>query len=67
MSSTLKLPKAAPVRFPKTVALDVLGEAGFAEFPAVRFPGKVIWCNFELARELGFDVPRTNQLTPELE
>lgn len=66
MSSTLKLPKAAPVRFPKTVALDVLGEAGFAEFPAVRFPGKVIWCNFELARELGFDVPRTNQLTPEL-
>jgi len=66
MSSTLKLPKAAPVRFPKTVALDVLGEAGFAEFPAVRFPGKVIWFNFELARELGFDVPRTNQLTPEL-
>src|ERR1700752_957330 len=66
MSSTLKLPKAAPVRFPKTVALDVLGEAGFAEFPAVRFPGKVIWCNFELLRELGFDVPRTNQLTPEL-
>jgi len=44
----------------------VLGEAGFAEVPAVRFPGKVIWCNFELARELGFDVPRTNQLTPEL-
>lgn len=66
MSSTLKLPKAAPVRFSKTVALDVLGEGGFAEFPAVRFPGTVIWCNFELARELGFDVPRTNQLTPEL-
>lgn len=66
MSSTLKLPEAAPVRFPKTTALDVLGEAGFAEFSAVRFPGKVIWCNFELARELGFDVPRTNQLTPEL-
>lgn len=66
MSSILKLPEAAPVRFPKTAALDVLGKAGFAEFPAVRFPGKVIWCNFDLARELGFDVPRTNQLTPEL-
>ncbi len=66
MSSTLKLPKSAPFRFPRTVALDVLGEAGFAEVPAVRFPGKVIWCNFELARELGFDVPRTNQLTPKL-
>ena len=67
MSSTLKLPKAAPLRFAKTEALDVLGEGAFAEFPAVRFPGKVVWCNFELARELGFDVPRTNQLTPELE
>jgi hypothetical protein len=66
MSSTLKLRKAAPVRFPKTEALDVLGEAAFAEFPAVRFPGKVLWCNFDLARQLGFDVPRTNQLTPEL-
>lgn len=66
MSSTLKLPESAPVRFPKTVAFDVLGEAAFAEFPAVRFPGKVIWCNFDLLRELGFDVPRTNQLTPEL-
>ncbi|HET9478848.1 MAG TPA: hypothetical protein VFO72_05865, partial [Pyrinomonadaceae bacterium] len=35
-------------------------------FPAVRFPGTVLWCNFELARELGFNVPRTNHLTPEL-
>ena len=66
MSSTLKLLKPAPVRFPKTEAFETLGEAAFAEFPAVRSPGKVIWCNFELARELGFDVPRTNQLTPEL-
>jgi hypothetical protein len=66
MSSTLKLRKAAPARFPKTEALDVLGEAAFAEFPAVRFPGKVLWCNFDLARKLGFEVPRTNQLTPEL-
>jgi hypothetical protein len=67
MSSTLKLPKPAPLRFPKTVALDVLGKGAFAEVPAVRFPGKVVWCNFDLARALGFDVPRTNHLTPELE
>lgn len=67
MSSTLKLRKAASVRFPKTVALEVLGKAAFAEVPAVRFPGKVLWCNFDLARELGFAVPRTNELTPELE
>lgn len=66
MSSILKLPKSAATRFARTEALDALGETSFARFPAVRFPGKVVWCNFELARELGFDVPRTNQLTPEL-
>ena len=66
MSSTLKLPKSAPVRFARTEAFAALGEASFAEFPAVHSPGRVVWCNFELARELGFDVPRTNHLTPEL-
>ena len=64
MSSTLKLPKSRAVRFAETVAFAALGEASFAEFPATRIPGTVVWCNFELARELGFDVPRTNQLTP---
>src|SRR5262245_7709324 len=44
--------------------LDVLGASSFAEFRAVRAPGRVIWCNFDLARQLGFDVPETNQLTP---
>jgi hypothetical protein len=66
MSSTFKLPKTAANRFAKTEALDALGAAAFAEFPARRVPGTVLWCNFELARELGFDVPRTNQLTPAL-
>jgi hypothetical protein len=46
-------------------ALSVLGPGSFAEFTAVRTSGKVIWCNFELARQLGFAVPRSNQLTPE--
>ncbi len=46
--------------------IGVLGTLSFAEFPVVRHPGKVVWCNFELARELGFDVPDTNQLTPQL-
>lgn len=50
----------------KTHVLNVLGAASFAEFPAVRHPGTVVWCNFDLARELGFDVPRSNQLTPQL-
>jgi len=49
----------------KSQALNVLGTDGFAEFAAARTPGKVIWCNFDLARALGFEVPRTNQLTPD--
>jgi hypothetical protein len=47
--------------------LEVLGPGTFAEFTAVRTPGKLLWCNFELARQLGFAVPRSNQPTPEFE
>lgn len=46
-------------------ALKVLGPDSFAEFAAVRAAGKVIWCNFDLARQLGFAVPRSNHLTVE--
>jgi hypothetical protein len=46
--------------------IDALGLASFAEFHAVTHPGKILWCNFDLLRELGFAVPQTNQLTPEL-
>ena len=46
--------------------LEALGPASFAEFHAVRYPGKVLWCNFELLRQLGFAVPPTNLLTPKL-
>jgi len=67
MSSILKLPEIAVPRFAATEAFAALGEAWFAPFPAVRAPGKVLWVNFELAREIGFDVPQSNQLTPALE
>lgn len=50
----------------KSDVIKVIGSLSFAEFPAIRFPGTVVWCNFELARELGFDVPASNQLTHEL-
>jgi len=53
------LPRVSPI-------IDTLGLLSFAEFQAYRFPGTVLWCNFELLRELGFDVPESNQLTPEL-
>ncbi len=48
-------------------ALDVLGPGSFAEFAAVRTPGRVLWCNFELARLLGFKVPRSNRLTSKFQ
>src|ERR1043165_6419773 len=67
MSSTLKLRKSRAARFLETEAFAALGKNWFAEFPARRVPGKVFWCNFELARQLGFDVPRSNQLTREFE
>lgn len=51
---------------PASQALSVLGSELLAEFPAVRVPGKVIWCNFELARQLGFAVPKSNKLSSEL-
>jgi len=46
--------------------IETLGPLSFAEFQAYRSPGTVLWCNFDLLRELGFAVPETNQLTPEL-
>src|ERR1044072_5109368 len=67
MSSTLKLRRSPALRFRQTEAFAALGETSFAPFAVTRVPGRVVWCNFELARDLGFDVPRTNQLTPEFE
>ncbi len=57
--------QAAPgfARIGASRVLRVLGENGFVEFTAVNVPGHVLWCNFDLAREAGFDVPPSNQLT----
>jgi len=44
----------------------ILGRECLLEFTAVRIPGKVVWFNFELARESGLDVPSSNVMTPEL-
>ena len=50
----------------KSPILHALGLDAFAPFQAYRSPGTVLWCNFDLLRDLGFAVPETNQLTPEL-
>ena len=47
----------------KSKILDVFGAAQFAEFGAVNVPGKVVWVNFDLARQMGFDVPPGNKMT----
>jgi hypothetical protein len=47
--------------------LSVLGPQWFVEITAVRTPGKILWCNFELARELGFNVPSSNRMTAEFD
>lgn len=50
----------------KCDVIEVLGATWFAAFPAIQSDGKVVWCNFDLARELGFAVPHSNQMTAEL-
>ncbi len=47
--------------------LDVLGPTQLAPVELVQVPGSVVYFNPELARLCGFDVPASNQLTPELE
>ncbi len=37
----------------------------FSEFTALRVQGNVVWCNYEVARQLGFKVPPSNCMTPE--
>lgn len=57
--------QAAENGLPASQVLSVLGADSFAEFAAVNTTGRVLWCNFELAKYLGFGVPRSNTLTPE--
>jgi hypothetical protein len=46
--------------------LEVLGVDMFTEFKGVKIPGRVVWCNFELARQLGFAVHASNRLDARL-
>ena len=48
-------------------ALQILGADSFAQFQAAVVGANVLWCNFDLARQLGFSVPVENQLTKEFE
>lgn len=45
--------------------LRVLGHGLLAEVRAVRIPGRVIWFNFELASQMGIEVPAFDEMTPE--
>jgi hypothetical protein len=49
------------------ISFGALGKRNLCRFRAVMEPARVLWCNFELARELGFSVPRENRLDERLE
>ena len=57
-----RLPNLAPSRI-----CSILGPDLLVPFTAVQVPGRVIWCNFELARSLGFHVPQSNRMDAALE
>jgi hypothetical protein len=61
-------PKDNPVRrrLGRSKILRILGPGMFAPCTAVSVPGTVAWCNFDLARSMGFRVPRANRMSAAL-
>jgi hypothetical protein len=59
------LPPHAKAR--PSAILATLGSRSFASCTAVRVPGKVAWCNLELARQLGFAAHEEGLLDERLE
>jgi len=45
---------------------EALGRNRLTEFVAVKTPGKLVWFNFELARNLGLDIPPSNLISRRL-
>ena len=64
--SELKRMGVVPETMGSTIT-TVLSESRLHRERAVRVPGRVLWFDPELARRMGFDVPPSNELTPELE
>jgi hypothetical protein len=52
---------------PASKIMDVLGPTRMVPVPLVNTPGRVMWVDFDLARELGFNVPPGNRMTPAFE
>ena len=50
-----------------SLRFGALGARTLSPFPAAVVPARVLWCNFEVARQLGFSVPRENRLSRRLE
>jgi hypothetical protein len=49
---------------PASKMFETLG-ARMEPVKLVNVPGRVMWVDFDLARELGFNVPKDNRMTPE--
>jgi hypothetical protein len=50
-----------------SLRFGALGARTLSPFPAAVVPARVLWCNFEVARQMGFSVPRENRLSRRLE
>ena len=50
-----------------SLRFSALGAHTLVPFPAAVVAARVLWCNFELARQAGFSVPRRNHLSRRLE
>lgn len=50
-----------------SLPFDALGPRTLLPFRAAVVPARVLWCNFEVARQLGFSVPRENRVSRRLE
>jgi len=57
-------PRSVVGKMGSSKILTILGSEWFAKFKAIRTPGRVVWCNMDLARTLGFAVPPSNRITP---
>jgi len=54
--------KLGPASIGASQIQDILGKGQVVELDAVKVPGKVVWVNWELARQLGFDVPASGRM-----
>jgi hypothetical protein len=54
-------------KIPPSLIFQAIGPKRLAEFVSVRTPGKLVWFNFDLAPNVGLDVPSAKSIVPEFD